>query len=165
MKSLKLLVMLCSLCTVLFVQAKDSDDLMGKKLMQDYISAYMKSDTKALMAMMVSDGQIDLWGTNADEHATNRDVLKKTLERDFSQAKTRIKASNLRSYLRGSAGVVLADWHVEYLLTNTKKWQALPVVRTTFAIEKHRGKWLLRHAHWSDPSHKLDEGLSFPYRG
>ncbi|WP_461538155.1 nuclear transport factor 2 family protein [Spongorhabdus nitratireducens] len=148
------------------VAAKDapskSDKAAANEVMNQYIEAYMKADTDSLLKLVVKEGQIDVWGTGADEHTAARDDFRKGLERDFKEARTEIKRTYSNTMLHGDAGVVLAELSVRYLPIGQDQWRTFPPVRVTFYVEKHKDQWLIRHAHWSTPLIEQPTGHSFP---
>ena len=134
----------------------------AESLMKAYATAYTRQDIDGLLALFVDDGIIDIWGTGIDEHKTSIEGFRQTIRRDFREARTEITVRNLCSFVKGEAGVVMAEWLVRYQPAGQADWQDFPLVRASFYVEKQERNWRIRHAHWSSPLASQQEGYSFP---
>ena len=126
--------------------------------LDNYWKAYELKDLNTVMAMTSPD--VFGYGSGKDEKAVGIEALKKSMARDFAQAKSISVQRTLEGF--GSSGSVAWTAHEVVFKVQTDKGEVRMEGRLSMVLQKKEGKWLVELTHFSVPLPEQPEGQSYP---
>ncbi|MDD1690730.1 MAG: nuclear transport factor 2 family protein [Methanoregula sp.] len=126
---------------------------------QQYATAYMKKDIRALSALFSQD--ITGFGSGPDEVITNHDDFIRQMKRDISQA-TILAVEFTDRKISGDGRIAWATSKstITFTVDGSKK-QALSG-RSTMVLKNTGSRWKIEQLHFSLPYGEQSAGQSFP---
>ncbi len=122
--------------------------------------AYARRDMNGLLALCVSEPDLVMYGTGADEKRIGLAGVQAQAERDWSQTESASLQFGWRSVsAAGSVAWVATD--TSFNIKAGGQEMSLPA-RITAVLERRGDQWLIAQMHFSFPSAGQSEGESFP---
>lgn len=118
-------------------------------VLEEFAESYAKQDLKTILSLIVTDEDVVMYGTSADEKRIGFKEIKAQFERDWSQIENPALEYNWTS-ISASGNVAWVAIDAVFKARANGKNLSFPS-RITKVLEKRGDKWLIVHAHFSFP--------------